>query len=232
MFRKRETGQDELLPLIDIFLNPGRFNSPFLTSWIRFAQALWEGANGGDHEEPHPLLLLLLRHGLDLPKSLQAPLVFFRLKPSNAAHFADMLSSVGHCPTTKSQTTTPTVYIYQGNWNVLLMSTTMLATMRYTTMLATTDYISMRKLQVLSSAMFTSARHSRTTLIESMWVARWARRLCRLWSYLSDDSDCDLVSSGSCRHLWDGPNWFWHVLLLQHGENSEVELFSENVIVR
>ena len=30
MFRKRETGQDELLPLIDIFLNPGRFNSPFL----------------------------------------------------------------------------------------------------------------------------------------------------------------------------------------------------------
>ena len=40
-------------------------------------QALREGADGADHEEPHPRLLLLLRHGLDLPKPVQASLVFF-----------------------------------------------------------------------------------------------------------------------------------------------------------
>ena len=40
-------------------------------------QALREGADGADHEEPHPRLLLLLRHGPDLPKPVQATLVFF-----------------------------------------------------------------------------------------------------------------------------------------------------------
>ena len=28
-----------------------------------------------------------------------------------------------------------------------------------------------------------------------------------------------------CRHLWDLSHWLGHVLLLQHGENSEVESF-------
>ena len=40
-------------------------------------QALREGADGADHEEPHPCLLLLLRHGPDLPESVQATLVLF-----------------------------------------------------------------------------------------------------------------------------------------------------------
>ena len=41
------------------------------------SQALREGADGEDHEEPHPRLLLLLRHGPDLSEPFQATLVLF-----------------------------------------------------------------------------------------------------------------------------------------------------------
>ena len=68
-------------------------------------QALREGADGADHEEPHPCLLLLLRHGPDLPKPVQATLVLFlalyhpnNLSMGNSLFQNNGIAGTQHCP--------------------------------------------------------------------------------------------------------------------------------------